>query len=181
MKRVQVVDYDPQWPGTFEQLRSYLWPAVSDVALGIEHVGSTAVEGLRAKPVIDACIVVASSEDVHACIERLATIGYAHSGNLGVPDREAFRSPDLLPRHHLYVSPRESLSLKNHIRFRDYLRFNPEAVRQYGELKSALAHRFPVDIDHYIAGKTEFILRILEQTGMTDAELAEARRINGVR
>lgn len=74
-------------------------------------MGSTAVEGLRAKPVIDACVVVAAKRDVDPCIERLARIGYVHRGDLGVPDREAFGSPAQLPRHHLYLSPRDSLGI----------------------------------------------------------------------
>lgn len=178
MNRVQVVDYDQEWLGAFERVRSYVWPAVRDIALSIEHVGSTSVPGLKAKPVIDLCTVVLSRKEVPACIERLASIGYVHRGNLGVPDREAFRSPDELPRHHLYLSPRESLSLKNHLRFRDYLRSHPEAARAYGELKAALAQRFPEDMDSYIAGKTEFILRILGEVGLSDEECAEIRRIN---
>ncbi len=178
MNRVQVVDYDTEWPEIFERVRSYVWPAVGDIALNVEHVGSTAVQGLRAKPVIDACIVVASREQVEVCIERLANIGYLHKGNLGVPDREAFRRPEQLPRHHLYLSPRDSLSLKNHLGLRDYLRSHPEAAREYGELKALLAFRFPKDIDSYIVGKTEFILSILGRIGLSEDELAEIRRIN---
>jgi len=178
MSRVQVVEYDPDWPGIFEQVRSYVWPAVRDIALKVEHVGSTSVPGLRAKPVIDACLVVASREDVPICIERLAKIGYVHRGNLGVPEREAFRRPDELPRHHLYLSPRESLGLKNHLGFRDYLRSHLEAAREYGELKASLALRFPADMDSYVIGKTDFILRILEEIGFSEEELAEIRRIN---
>lgn len=178
MNRIQVVDYDPEWPGAFERVRSYVWPAVRDIALSVEHVGSTAVPGLRAKPVIDVCVVVLSTEEVPASIERLARTGYVHRGNLGVPEREAFRSPDGLPRHHLYLSPRESLSLKNHLGLRDYLRSHSEAARAYGELKAALAHRFPEDINNYIAGKTEFILGILREIGLSEEECAEIRRIN---
>ena len=178
MKRVQVIDYDPEWPRIFERVRSYVWPAVRDIALSVEHVGSTSVPGLRAKPVIDACIVVASSKDVPACIERLASIGYVHRGNLGVPEREAFHHPDALPKHHLYLSPRESLSLKNHLGLRDYLRSHPEAAREYGDVKAELARRFPADIDSYIVGKTEFILGILGAIGFSEAELAAIRGIN---
>jgi len=178
MNRVQVVEYDPEWLGVFERVRSYVWPAVGDIALSVEHIGSTSVPGLRAKPVIDVCIVVASRREVPACIERLASIGYVHRGNLGVPEREAFRRPDELTRHHLYLSPRESLSLKNHLGFRDYLRSHPEAAREYGELKAELARRFPGDIDSYIVGKTEFILRILGEIGLSEEECAEIRRIN---
>jgi GrpB-like predicted nucleotidyltransferase (UPF0157 family) len=178
MKRVQVVAYDPEWPRIFERIRSYVWPAVRDVAIDVEHVGSTSVPGLSAKPVIDACVVVASSGEVAACIERLASIGYVHRGNLGVPEREAFRRPQTLPRHHLYLSPRESLSLKNHLGFRDFLRSHPEAAREYGELKTSLARRFPEDIDSYVVGKTNFVLRILGEIGLSEMELAAIRSIN---
>ncbi len=178
MKRVQVVEYDPEWPVIFERVRAYAWPAVRDVALAVEHVGSTAVEGLKAKPVIDACIVVAAKKDVPTCIERLARIGYVHRGDLGVPGRESFRPPDRLPRHHLYLSPSDSLSLRNHLGLRDYLRVHPEAAREYGELKSKLARRFPEDMGRYIRGKTAFILRVLAESGLTEDELAEIRRIN---
>jgi GrpB-like predicted nucleotidyltransferase (UPF0157 family) len=178
MNRVHVVAYDPQWPWIFEQIRAHVWPAVRDVAIDVEHVGSTSVPGLMAKPVIDACIVVASRSEVQVCIDRLAGIGYVHRGNLGVPEREAFRRPDGLPRHHLYLSPRESLSLRNHLGFRDYLRSHPEAAREYGELKASLARRFPADIDSYIVGKTDFVLRILGEIGFSEEELAAIRRIN---
>ena len=178
MYKVQVVEYSPEWPETFERLRSNVWPAVADIALNVEHVGSTSVPGLKAKPVIDVCIVVASRKEVLPCIERLGTIGYIHQGTLGVPDREAFRRPDDLPRHHLYLSPRDSLSLRNHLGFRDYLRSHPEAAREYGELKASLAIRFPTDIDSYIVGKSEFILHILGEIGLGEDELTEIRRIN---
>lgn len=178
MKPVRVVAYDPEWPRIFERIRSYVWPAVRDIAIDVEHVGSTSVPGLSAKPVIDACIVVQSSREVPACIERLAGIDYVHRGNLGVPEREAFRRPDHLPRHHLYLSPRESLSLKNHLGFRDYLRSHPDAAREYGALKASLARRFPEDIDRYIVGKTDFVLRILGEIGLSETELAAIRRIN---
>lgn len=178
MNRVHVVAHDPEWPQVFERIRSYVWPAVRDVAIDVEHVGSTAVPGLMAKPVIDACVLVASNGDVQAGIERLARIGYVHRGTLGVPEREAFRGPAELPRHHLYLSPRASLSVKNHLGFRDYLRSHPEAAREYGELKASLARRFPADIDSYIVGKTDFILRILGEIGLSELELAAIRRIN---
>ena len=180
MKPVVVVDYDPNWPSSFEELRALIWPAVSDVALSFEHVGSTAVPGLRAKPVIDACVVVESRELIRPAIERIERLGYVHRGTLGVPDREAFRRPDHLPRHHLYLSPRDALSLRNQLGVRDYLRAHPDVARAYGDLKAELAGRFPHDIDLYIDGKTEFILGILRTIGITDTELASIRDINRI-
>lgn len=155
-----------------------MWPAVQHVVTGIEHVGSTSVPGLCAKPVIDMCIVVASPRDIPHVVKALAQSGYIHRGDLGVPDREAFKPPATLPKHHLYASPQGSLSLKNQLGLRDYLRANQEAARNYGTLKETLAARFPDDIDSYVAGKTDFILGILRQVGLTDEECAAIRRIN---
>lgn len=180
MKPVVVVDYDSSWPSDFDELHSLIWPAVRDIALSFEHVGSTAVPGLRAKPVIDACVVVATRELVPPAIERIERLGYVHRGTLGVPDREAFRRPDHMPRHHLYLSPRDAVSLRNQLGVRDYLRAHPDVAREYGELKMELARRFPDDIDRYIDGKTEFILGILRTIGMTDHELAAIREINRI-
>jgi GrpB-like predicted nucleotidyltransferase (UPF0157 family) len=178
MSRVEVIAYDPEWPRTFERIRAHVWPAVQHAAMHIEHVGSTAVPGLSAKPVVDACIVVASPRDIPHVVKALAKIGYVHRGDLGVPGRQAFQQPATLPKHHLYASHRGSLSLKNHLGVRDYLRAHPEAAREYGELKETLAMRFPNDIDGYIAGKTEFILGILRQIGLTGEEVAAIRGIN---
>jgi GrpB-like predicted nucleotidyltransferase (UPF0157 family) len=146
--------------------------------MALEHVGSTSVPGLRAKPVIDACIVVASPRDIPHVVRALSSLGYVHRGELGVPGREAFRQPASLPKHHLYASYRGSLSLKNHLGLRDYLRAHPQVAREYGDLKATLASRFPDDIDAYIAGKTNFILGILRQVGVTPEELAAIRSIN---
>ena len=171
--------YDPAWVQGFERIRDRVWPAVQHAAMSLEHVGSTSVPGLAAKPVIDACIVVASRRDIPHVIKALAPIGYEHRGDLGVPDRESFKAPAIaLPKHRLYASHRGSLSLRNHLGFRDYLRTHPGAAREYGQLKESLARRFPDDIDNYIAGKTEFVLNILKQVGITAEELAAIRAIN---
>lgn len=178
MARVEVVPYDEEWPRIFERIRARVWPAVQHAALRMEHVGSTSVPGLHAKPVVDICIVVASRRDVPFVIKGLATVGYTHRGELGVPEREAFARPEPHPRHHLYVSHREALSLRNQLGVRDYLRSHPEAAKEYGALKVSLARKFPEDIDSYIAGKTDFILGILEHLGFTGFELAQIAEIN---
>lgn len=180
MPRVNVTPYDSEWPHAFERIRSFVWPRVQHAALALEHVGSTSVPGLDAKPVIDACIVVASPRDLPHVVKALAAIGYVHRGDQGVPDREAFAAPGSpsLPKHHLYASPRASLSVRNHLGLRDYLRARPDAAREYGDLKASLAERFPDDMDSYAAGKTEFILRILEEVGLTPVELAAIRAAN---
>lgn len=180
MKPVRVQPYDPDWPRAFQEIRSYVWPAVRDIAEELEHIGSTAVPGLPARPVIDACIVVASPDELQPCIQRLAGIGFVHRGNLGVPDREAFRGPPALPRHHLYLSTAGSLSLRNHIGFRDYLRTHPDAARDYTELKLTLATKFADDADSYVVAKTDFIVGVLGKIGIGEAELDAVRHSNRV-
>ncbi len=183
MYAVEVVPHNPEWAHHFARIHAHIWPVVQHASMRLEHVGSTAVPGLAAKPVIDTCIVVASRRDLPYVVKALVTLGYAHRGDLGVPDREAFRAPisdhpDALPKHHLYASPRHSLSLRNQLGLRDALRAQPALAAEYGALKQELARRFPDDIDRYIAGKTDFILAVLRQQGFTDDELAVVRGIN---
>ena len=178
-KRTVVVDdYDPAWPRDFELLRQRIWPVVGDFALGIEHVGSTSVPGLAAKPIIDMTIVVASRDQVPIAIERLASLGYVHQGNLGIDDREAFQHPAEMRRHNLYVCPAETIGVVNQIAVRDYLRAHPEAAARYGALKKQLAERFPDDIDSYVLGKTDFVLEILRGAGLTSDQIDKIERDN---
>src|SRR6266567_3849769 len=97
---IVIVESDPMWPGEFERLRTRAADAVGEVAVAIEHVGSTAVPGLAAKPVID-LVVVVEPQDLQTAIERLVAIGYVHQGNLGVEGREAFGVPEEIGRAHV--------------------------------------------------------------------------------
>jgi GrpB-like predicted nucleotidyltransferase (UPF0157 family) len=115
---------------------------VPDVAIRIEHVGSTSVPGLAAKPIIDMTVVV-GGRDVPLTIKRLATLGYRHRGNLGIEDREAFDGRPDLPRHNLYVCPEGTIGVVNQLAVRDYLRAQSDAARHYGNLKRRLAIEFP--------------------------------------
>ena len=178
MRRIVVVDYDPAWPATFEDLRARVWTVVGDCARTIEHIGSTSVPGLAAKPIIDMSVVVPSAVDVPRAVARLATLGYVHRGNLGIEGREAFGNPAELPAHHLYVCPVGSLGLLNPLAVRDYLRGHPAVARAYGELKKALAVKFPADIDSYVDGKTDLILCILREMGFSSDQLEAIERMN---
>lgn len=167
---IEVVDYDPAWPATFATLRDRIAPALADAATAIEHVGSTSVPGLAAKPVIDLDVIVPDAASVPIAIARLATLGYAHRGDLGVAGREAFRAPADLPRHHLYVVPAGHVALRNHLAVRDALRADADLVARYAAMKRELAARFPDDVDGYCAGKSAFLLAILAAAGFDDAD-----------
>ena len=154
---VVVVDYDPSWPALFQSLSERIAGALGDMAAAIEHVGSTAVPNLAAKPIIDIDVLLARETILAAAIERLASLGYIHRGNLGVPEREAFFAPTSDPPHHLYICPPNSVEFLRHIAFRDYLRAHPEDAKIYGELKRALAQRFRDDRSGYNTAKSEFV------------------------
>jgi GrpB-like predicted nucleotidyltransferase (UPF0157 family) len=176
---VVVVDYDPAWPEMFEQLAAPVRAALGDLALRIEHVGSTSVRGLAAKPIVDISVVVGSESDVGAAIERLASVGYVHQGDLGIEGREAFAAPEGLPAHNLYVCDEDSLGLVNQLAFRNYLRQHAETATAYAALKKSLAARFPNDIDGYVDGKTDFVLEVLRASGFSPERLAAIARANG--
>ena len=130
-KKVIVVPYDEAWKSAFEEIKKELEQAIGDLTIGIEHVGSTSVEGLSAKPCIDIDVIIKDYSIFDTVVSRLETIGYTHEGNLGIKDREAFKYSDKphLQKHHLYVCPQQSKELLRHITFRDFLRSNLEAVK----------------------------------------------------
>lgn len=166
---VIVVDYDPVWPVQFRSLRGKIASVLRLMASAIEHVGSTSVVGLAAKPIIDIDVLLSSSSYLSSAIDRLATLGYVHQGDLGIKDREAFRSPLGAVPQHLYVCPPHSIEFRRHMALRNYLRTHPIDAAQYGELKRSLALRFRDDREAYLAGKSEFVTtltsRALSQLG----------------
>lgn len=179
MPGVVVVPYDPGWPAVFTVLRARLAPALEGIAVAIEHVGSTAVPGLAAKPVVDIDVIIPpGSASLGAAIEALARLGYEHRASR-IQGREAFRQPDGLPSHHLYVCPEGSLGVRNHLILRDYLRSHPDDADAYASLKLDLANRFPDDIAAYAEYKTPFVLDLLRRAGMSASELMAIERQNG--
>ncbi len=160
---VIIVEYDPRWPLLFEKIRATVAAALGDLVVTVEHVGSTAVPGLAAKPIIDLDVVIPSMADMPAAIARLATLGYVHQGDLGITGREAFRAPDREPNHHLYACPVNSEELRRHRAFRDYLLAHPDEARAYGALKKTCALRFSDDRSAYVEAKGPFVAEILRR------------------
>jgi GrpB-like predicted nucleotidyltransferase (UPF0157 family) len=159
---VVVVPYDPAWPAAFAVLRDKLAAVLGDLAVGIEHVGSTAVPGCDAKPIVDVDVVIRHADDLPEVVQRLAMLGYAHLGDLGIVGREAFRMPSSdLPRHHLYVCAAGAAPLQAHLILRDALRADASLAAAYGALKRELSQRYRDDRDSYTEGKTAFITSVL--------------------
>ena len=168
--KVVVLPYDSAWKAAFEEIRKEIEQAAGDLIVDIEHVGSTSVEGMSAKPCIDLDVVIPDHTVFDAVADRLKAIGYFHEGDLGIKGREAFRysgKPHLMT-HHLYVCPRDSRELHRHVTFRNFLRSHPEAVKQYSTVKETAARLFPDDIDRYMAYKAPCIQALYAQCGLTD-------------
>ncbi|MEQ1698916.1 MAG: GrpB family protein [Ilumatobacteraceae bacterium] len=174
---IEVVEYDPQWATTFQQLAARYGAALVAVpVVAIEHVGSTSVVSLAAKPVIDIDIVVAAPH-VGAAIEAMQRIGFASQGEQGIAERWALQAPAAFPRTNTYVVVEGCLSLRNHLGVRTVLRTNVELRDRYGALKQALAAQTD-DIEQYIEGKSALLTEILSRAGLTDAELLAIEAAN---
>jgi GrpB-like predicted nucleotidyltransferase (UPF0157 family) len=170
---ISVVEYDPGWPQRFEQLRREYAEAMAAAGvpvLAIEHVGSTSVPGLAAKPIIDCDIVVAGA-DVAAASQALARLGFALLGELGIPLRWAFKEPERLAGTNTYVVVVGSLSLRNHLAVRDTLRADPALREQYAAVKRQVG-AIAADIDEYGRGKNAMVQQILAAAGLTEEERA---------
>jgi GrpB-like predicted nucleotidyltransferase (UPF0157 family) len=158
---LEVVPYDRQWPVLFGQLRIRVDAALAAVPHETDHVGSTAVAGLAAKPIIDMDVVVPGRSVVPAAVAGLTAAGWRHEGQQGVAGREAFAPPADGPYHHLYVVVAGSGAHRDHVDLRDYLRARPDEAARYAALKGRLAYLLATDRDAYASGKAELISELL--------------------
>ena len=180
--------YNPDWKTEFENLRDILYTELKEFKLNIQHIGSTSIPGLIAKPILDIDIIIKNKihlGDISAILEKL---GYKNKGEQGISGRFAFRqSSDLTPskgasknwqEHHLYVCLSDSLALKNHIMFRDALLQDTNLVNEYSQLKIKLTTEKGMTREKYNMKKTEFILNVLKVNGLDEKELSEIKNVN---
>jgi GrpB-like predicted nucleotidyltransferase (UPF0157 family) len=160
-----VEPYNPAWATWFLELNALLGRTLAGHFYAIEHIGSTSVPGMVAKPIIDIDVVMREGQ-FERIASYLAPLGYEHVGDQDVPGREAFklRGPlaSTLPLHHLYALYPDAAELKRHLAFRDYLRTHPEEARRLSEHKLELAERFDNDRALYIEGKAAMVLEMIE-------------------
>lgn len=159
---VEVVEYDPAWPERFERLREQLANVLGPVAQRIEHVGSTAVPGLAAKPVVDVQVSVAEIEDEAAYVPGIESLGFGL--RYRAPDWRYFRPRPGLPRlAQVHVNPTGGERERAHLLFRDYLRAHRDRAAEYAVLKRSLAPRFGRDRIGYTDAKEPFIEETLRR------------------
>ncbi len=174
-----LVNHDPNWRNEFKILKSVYADILGESIIAVEHVGSTAIEGIVAKPILDIDIVIADEASFGVVKDRLLLVGYWHNGDQGVPTREVFKRVDehvpyyngrqAWMLHHLYVCLATSPELARHIAFRDYLRVNADARRQYEAIKLEIASRSKGDRKLYARLKEQesvcgaFVATIIEK------------------
>lgn len=159
MKNVKVVPHDPLWRDAFETEAKSIAEALGENALSVRHIGSTAIPGIHAKPVIDLLVEVVDLERVDEQSSSMEALGYEAKGEYGISGRRYFRKNDLegTRTHHVHVFRTGSAEIERHLAFRDYLIAHPSEAGKYGELKKKLAAAHPHDIDAYMDGKDGFI------------------------
>ena len=162
-----VEKYNPEWPQWFEMVKAHLGEKVSQDSIRIEHVGSTSIQGMTAKPIIDLILVV-EPQGLDEIKALLAERGYCHEGDKGIKGREAFRlgSKSMVsttPPHHLYVCGKQNAELRKETAFRDFLRQSREYVERLSDLKWSLAEAFNNDREAYMEGKAALCREITEK------------------
>ena len=166
---VRLVPYRPEWAALYEQEKARVMEAIGTHVLDVQHVGSTAIPGIVAKPVLDIAIAVAEFEAATVCIAPLQALGYRYRGENGIPRRHYFVRGE--PRsHQIHMLETDGSEWERMIRFRDYLRAHPETAAEYAALKQRLAALHPTEVQRYADAKRPFVERILALARRESAE-----------
>ena len=156
--------YQDEWARLFEQEHERLRAAIGDFVLDIQHIGSTSIPGIPAKPILDIGVAVENFEEASRCIAPLEALGYSYRGENGIPRRHYFVKGTTDSRtHHLHINEIQSSDWQQQIAFRDALRQDAALAQEYAALKLRLAKQFPTDRVAYTEGKSSFISRIINR------------------
>ena len=162
---VVIVQYDPQWPEHFEKEKAQILSVIGRWAVAVEHVGSTAVPKLAAKPIVDMLVGIEHLNDAEHCIGPLQRLGYEYVPEYEavLPERRYFRKPGT---RHLHMVEVDGDFWRRHVAFRDYLRAHPQTAHEYEVLKRELAAEFQLDRTAYTNAKSDFIQEVLARVGI---------------
>ena len=164
MRKVVVVEHNREWQNLFAEESQSIAKALENI-VAIHHVGSTAIPGIYAKPIIDLLVEVNDINEVDRNNSNMEDLGYQVMGEYGIVSRRFFRKDNAsgIRTHHVHVFETNSQQVKRHLAFRDYMIAHPVEAKQYSDLKQKLAKQFPQDIESYMDGKDEFIKNIDRQ------------------
>ena len=177
MQRVFVVPYDPAWTGQFARESPAVASALGDLLVAIHHIGSTAIPGMDAKPIIDMLVVVSSITGVDGRGAAMQALGYEVMGEFGIPGRRYFRKDDAAGQrtHQVHAFQAGSPQIERHLVFRDFLRTHGAYAEEYAALKRRLAKLHPNDIAAYTDGKDQFIREMDAQAAAWRGSLGSAQ------
>lgn len=182
-QHITVLNYDPEWPLKYERERKAIAEILDGNGISIYHIGSTSVPGLAAKPIIDMMAVVRSLEKVDDARGKFSELGYEYLGEFGIAGRRYFRKGGDERTHQIHIFQADDWNnIGRHLAFRDYMRTHEKERAEYAEIKTALAQRFPYDIDGYCDGKDAFVREmekraLLEYDGTWDRLYIAARKV----
>lgn len=162
--KVVVKEYNRRYKEIFEIEKRRIENILGDNIITIHHIGSTSIEGLKSKPIIDIMPIVKDLDEVDLHNEEFEEIGYECMGEYGIVQRRFFKKGGDNRTHHMHIFPyTNEYEINRHLAFRDYLRENEYIANEYGNLKEKLAKEFPNDIDSYMDGKDKFVKDIEEK------------------
>lgn len=161
-RQIIVAAYDSAWPDAFRRAADELETLPGPIFLEIHHIGSTAIPGMHAKPIIDILAVVHVIDALDERSAQMESLGYEVMGEFGIPGRRYFRrnNPDGIRTHQIHAFRAGSPHIRRHLAFRDFLRSHPVEAAQYATLKQEVAKAHPNDIEAYMDGKDGFIKEI---------------------
>ncbi|AIF42907.1 GrpB family protein [Virgibacillus sp. SK37] len=162
--KIEVKEHNEKWERMFKEEAQRIKVIFGDELIDIHHIGSTSVNGLKAKPIIDIMPVVKHIGKIDLLNGQMAGIGYESLGENGIKGRRFFRKGGDNRTHHIHVFQVDNEGdIDRHLAVRDYLRTHCEDAKRYGHLKENLAKQFPSDIDSYAVGKDAFVKELEEK------------------
>lgn len=159
-RRLGVVSYNPNWKDMYKEESGKIKNILNDIIIDIHHIGSTAIPGIKAKPVIDILVEVKNIEEVDKYNHKMKELGYEVMGEYGIPKRRFFRKGENNRTHHIHIFQVGNEDIERHIDFKKYLIAHPDIGREYSKLKEKLVNKYTYDVEKYTNGKSDFIKEI---------------------
>ncbi len=174
IKHIILVPHDPIWPVLFDEEAGRLAEIYRPEMISIHHAGSTAIQGIKAKPILDFLIIVRAINRIDAYDDKMIALGYEAIGENGIPGRRFFTKTVAETRvHNVHIFEIGHPEIERMLNFRDYLRAHSDQAQAYSQLKETLAQKFPKDIDRYTEGKGDFINQIIQKAIEWRAKLGQ--------
>lgn len=159
-RRVGIASYNPNWKEMFKEESEKIRNVLGDIIIDTHHIGSTAIPGIKAKPVIDILVETKNIEAVDRYNSKMKELGYEAMGEYRIPKRRFFRKGGNNRTHHIHIFQVGNEEIERHINFKEYLIAHPKKAREYSKLKEKLVNKHSYDVENYINGKSDFIKEI---------------------